>query len=168
MRIRRTIVVLAAITLALSACSGGDIAGNIAEEVLENQEGVGDVEIDENNGSVVIEVEDEEGGGSAVIGGGDVPDGFPIPVPDGGTVAAVFTQDSDATVTLTYPASEYDSLVATYQAFVDGTGGDVNTFTSSNPASTTWTVTVDDEAYNISVTEGDPDVTVFLVSSSTG
>lgn len=126
------------------------------------------VQIDENSGSVVIEVEDEEGGGSAVIGGGEVPADFPIPVPDGGTVVAVFTQDSDATVTLTYPASEYDSLVATYQAFVDGTGGEVNTFTSSNPASITWTATADDAAYNISVTEGDPDVTVFLVSSSTG
>jgi len=164
MRIRRIIVVLAALTLALSACSGGDIA----EEILEGQEGVGDVEIDQNNGSVVIEVEDEDGGGSAVIGGGEVPDGFPIPVPDGGTVVSVFTQDADAIVTLTYPASEYDSLVATYQGFVDGTGGEVNTFTSSNPASVTWTVSADGESYNISVTEGDPDATVYLVTSSTG
>ena len=151
-------------TLTLSACSGADVA----EGILENQEGVGDVEIDENNGSVVIEVEDEDGGGSAVIGGGDVPDGFPIPVPDGGTVVSVFTQDADAIVTLTYPASEYDSLVATYQDFVDGTGGEVSTFTSSNPASITWTVSADSESYNISVTEGDPDVTVYLVTSSTG
>jgi hypothetical protein len=164
MRFLRTIILLAVTALALVACSGGDLA----EEILENQEGVGDVEIDENNGSVVIEVEDEEGGGSAVIGGGEVPADFPIPVPDGGTVAAVFTQDSDATVTLTYPASEYDSLVATYQDFVDGTGGEVNTVTSSSPASVTWNVTVGSAYYNISVAEGDPDVAVYLVSSSTG
>lgn len=164
MRIRRIVVVLAALTLTLSACSGGDIA----EEILEGQEGVGDVEIDENNGSLVIEVEDEDGGGSAVIGGGEVPDGFPIPVPDGGTVVSTFTQDSDAIVTITYPASEYDSLVATYQDFVDNSGGDVNTFTSSDPASVTWTVSADGASYNISVTEGNPDVTVYLVTSSTG
>lgn len=168
MRFRRITVVLAALTLALSACSGEDIAGDIAEEVLEEQEGVGDVDIDENNGSIVIEVEDEDGGGSAVIGGGDVPDGFPIPVPDGGTVVSVFTQDADAILTLTYPASDYDSLVATYQDFVDGTGGDASTFTSSNPASVTWNVSVDGESYSISVTEGDPDTTVYLVTSSTG
>jgi hypothetical protein len=163
-RFLRTIILLAVTALAFAACSGGDLA----EEIIESQDGVGDVEISENNGSVVIEVEDEEGDGSAVIGGGEVPADFPIPVPDGGDVAAVFTQGSDATVTLTYPASEYDSLVATYQDFVDGTGGEVNTFSSSNPASVTWNVTVDNAYYNISVTEGDPDVTVYLVSSSTG
>ncbi len=163
MRFMRTIVLPVVAVLALAACSGGDVA----EQILESQEGVGDVDINENNGSVQIEVEGEDGE-TAVIGGGEVPEGFPIPVPDGGDVASVFTQGSDATVTLTYPASEYDSLVATYQAFVDGTGGDVNTFTSSDPESITWTVTTSDAGYNISITEGDPDVSVFLVSSSTG
>jgi hypothetical protein len=163
MRFLRIIALLAATALALVACSGGDLA----EEIIESQDGVGDVEINENNGSVQIEVEDEDGN-TAIIGGGEVPDGFPIPVPDGGTVAAVFSQGSDATVTLTYPASEYDSLVAAYQDFVDGTGGEVNTVTSSSPASVTWNVTVDNAYYNISVYEGDPDVTVYLVSSSTG
>ena len=163
MRFLRTVVLVAVTAFALVACSGG----NVAEEILEGQEGVGDVEINENNGSVQIEVEDEDGN-TAVIGGGEVPDGFPIPVADGGDVAAVFTQGSDATVTLTYPAGDYDSLVATYQEFVDSTGGEVNTSTTSNPASTTWNVTVDNASYNISVFEGDPDVTVYLVSSSTG
>ncbi|HEY6628712.1 MAG TPA: hypothetical protein VI193_07010 [Acidimicrobiia bacterium] len=163
MRFLRTIVLVVVTAFALVACSGGDVA----EQILEGQEGVGDVEINENNGSVVIEVEDEDGN-TAVIGGGEVPDGFPIPVADGGNVAAVFAQGSDATVTLTYPASEYDSLVATYQEFVDSTGGEVNTFTSSDPESVTWTVTTADAGYNISVSKGDPDVSVFLVSSSTG
>jgi hypothetical protein len=163
MRFLRTVVLVAITGFALVACSGGDVA----EQILESQEGVGDVEINENNGSVQIEVEDEDGN-TAVIGGGEVPADFPIPVPDGGSVAAVFTQGSDATVTLTYPASEYDSLVATYQDFVDGTGGEVNKVTSSSPASVTWNVTVDNAYYNISVYEGDPDVTVYLVTSSTG
>jgi len=166
MRIRRTIVLLAATSLALSACSGGDIAGNIAEEVLEGQEGVGDVEIDENNGSVVIEVEDEEGGGSAVIGGGDVPDGFPIPVPDGGNVNFTSSSEEGSSVNVTYPISEYDSLVATYQAFADSTGGDVTTYETSNPNSQTWLVSTETESYSISVTESDPDANVFLVAGS--
>jgi hypothetical protein len=159
-------VLLAAMTLALSACSGGDIAGNIAEEVLEGQEGVGDVEIDENNGSIVIEVEDEDGGGSAVIGGGDVPADFPIPVPDGGTVNFSSTAEEGSTFNITYPVSEYDSLVATYQSFADGVGGDVTTYNTTNPKSQTWLVSTDSESYSISVTESGTDVNVFLVAGS--
>jgi hypothetical protein len=162
MRIRRIVVVLAALTLTLSACSGGDIA----EEILEGQEGVGDVEIDENNGSLVIEVEDEDGDGSVVIGGGQVPDGFPLPVPDGGTVAMSMSSDEGSSVTVTYPISEYDSLVSTYQSFVDSTGGDVTTMDSSAPRSKTWSVATDTDAYYITVSESDPDAIVTMIVGS--
>jgi len=164
MRFKRTMVLLSAMTLALSACSGEDIAGNIAEEVLEGQEGVGDVEIDENNGSIVIEVEDEDGGGSAVIGGGEVPDDFPIPVPDGGNVNFSSSTDQGTSLNITYPVSEYDSLVATYQSFADGVGGDVTTYNTDNPKSQTWLVSTDTESYSISVTESGSDANVFLVT----
>jgi hypothetical protein len=166
MRFRRTIVLLSAMTLALSACSGEDIAGNIAEEVLENQEGVGDVEIDENNGSIVIEVEDEDGGGSAVIGGGDVPDDFPIPVPDGGSVNFSSSNEQGTSLNITYPVSEYESLVATYQTFADGVGGDVTTYNTTNPNSQTWLVSTETESYSISVTESGSDANVFLVTAT--
>jgi len=155
-------MVLAATMLALSACSGADIA----EGILESQEGVGDVEIDENSGSVVIEVEDEEGGGSAIIGGGEVPDDFPIPVPDGGTVTFSTTADEGSSLNITYPISEYDSLAATYQSFADGVGGSVTTYETSNPKSQTWLVSTDTESYSISITESDPDVNVFLIAGS--
>jgi hypothetical protein len=163
MRFGRIIVLLAAMTLALSACSGGDIAGNIAEEVLEGQEGVGDVEIDENNGSVQIEVQDEDGDGSVIIGGGQIPDDFPIPVPDGGTVAMSISSEEGSSLTVSYPISEYDSLVSTYQRFVDDTGGDVTTLDSSNPRSKTWSVTTETESYYITVGDADPDVIVSII-----
>jgi hypothetical protein len=162
----RNAVVFAAMTLMIAACSGGDIAGNIAEEVLEGQEGVGDVEINENNGSVQIEVEDEDGEGSVVIGGGEVPADFPLPVPDGGTVAMSISSEEGASLTMTYPLSDYDSLVSTYQSFVDGTGGDVTTMESSDPRSKTWSVTTETESYYITVSESDPDAVVSLIVGS--
>jgi hypothetical protein len=159
MRFGRVLVLLAAVILAMSACSGADVA----EQILESQEGVGDVDINENNGSVQIEVQDEGGEGSVVIGGGEVPADFPIPVPDGGTVAMAISTGDGASVTITYPASEYDSLVSTYQSFVDGSGGDVTTMDSSTPRSKTWSVTTETESYYISVSEGDPDAVVSLI-----
>lgn len=149
-------------TLVLTACSGADIA----EEILEGQEGVGDVEINENNGSVQIEVEDEDGEGSVVIGGGEVPADFPIPVPDGGTVAMAISSEDGSSVTISYPVSEYDSLVSTYQSFVDGTGGEMTTMESSAPRSKTWSVTTDTESFYITVSESDPDAIVSLIAGT--
>ncbi len=56
MPMRRVVLASVVLTMVLAACGTA-----ITEQLIESQEGVGNVEIDENSGSVVIEFEDEEG-----------------------------------------------------------------------------------------------------------
>ena len=56
---KRNTIAFTAIFLAIAACSPG---GGLAEQILEGQEGIENVEIDESTGEVKIEVEGEDGG----------------------------------------------------------------------------------------------------------
>ncbi len=80
----RTILgaLLASGMLLLAACSPGE---ELTEQIAESQEGVGDVEIDEDSGEVSVESDE----GSATFGGGELPDDFPIDMPEGGEVQSV-------------------------------------------------------------------------------
>ena len=105
----------------------GDASEELTERIIESQEGVGNVEIDEDGESVTIEIENEDGGGSINIGGGgSLPDGFPIPVPDGGEVVASFSGEGDEgtsyNAVLLYPADAFDEMKAFYQDWYDGAG----------------------------------------------
>jgi hypothetical protein len=73
------------------------------------------------------------------------------------------SSEEGSSLTVSYPISEYDSLVSTYQRFVDDTGGDVTTLDSSNPRSKTWSVTTETESYYITVGDADPDVIVSII-----
>ena len=53
MPMRRVVLASVVLTLVLAACGTA-----ITEQLIESQEGVGNVEIDENSGSVVIEFEE--------------------------------------------------------------------------------------------------------------
>jgi hypothetical protein len=132
--------------LVLGACSGGEIA----EEVIENQEGVQDVDIDEDSGEINIDTDD----GSATFGGGEIPDGFPIDVPDGGEVQAVIESDGGASVTIVYPGNDSGMEVA-------------NRTESSNPSVVAWILTTGDGGgAQISVADvGDGSVNVTLITS---
>ena len=150
---------LALCVLVLGACSGGEIA----EEVIENQEGVQDVDIDEDSGEINIDTDD----GSATFGGGEIPDGFPIDVPDGGEVQAVIESDGGASVTIVYPGG-YDDIVAFYESWVNDSGMEVaNRTESSNPSVVDWILTTGDGGgAQISVADvGDGSVNVTLITS---
>lgn len=165
MRTAKTIAGITILTMTLGACSPGE---ELAERLIESQEGVGDIEIDEEDGQVRIEVEDEEGNTSGVIGGGDLPDDFPIDVPDGGEVQAVFQQGSDTTVNLTYD-QDFETIKGFYESWVEDSGEEiVNTFESSNPPSAAWTVQSGDEAYTINVVDSGSEVVVTLAVTSNG
>lgn len=164
MRKRRWVAVIASLTLVLAACSSSEVA----ERIIESQEGVGDVEIDQSGGTVQIEVQDDEGDVSAVIGGGDIPEDFPIDVPGGGKVQAVVQQQADTTVALIYEGGNYDSIQGFFEDWVSSSGGEVaNKFESSTPKSTAWTVQVGDQAYTITVVETGADIQVNLFVTGT-
>ncbi len=155
----RWVIVSGFLVVTLAACS----PASLTEQILENQEGVGDVEINEEDGTFKIEIEDEEGNVSAVIGGGEVPSGFPIPVADGGTVSAVFEQESDSSVTISYAGADYDGVKAFYEKWVNSSNAEVlNKFESSSPKSISWTLEDGDDSYNITVAEAGEDTFVSL------
>jgi hypothetical protein len=107
-------------TLALAACQAA--SETIAEQIAEQVEGVDNVEVDTDTGEVKIETDE----GSVVIGGGDLPDDFAIPLPDGYQVTSVFAAEGSSAVSLAYPSADFDEITA----FFDD-------WTSSQP--TAWT-----------------------------
>jgi hypothetical protein len=116
MRIR-ILVVLAMSALVVSACSNA--AEELTEQIVESS-GDGDVEVDVNDGTVSISVEGEDGSGAFTIGGGELPEDFPVPIPDGGDVASVFEGEGDAAVSVLYDDGNYDEVAAFYEDWVAG------------------------------------------------
>jgi len=98
--------------LVLAACQSitENIAENITEKALEGVEGVDGVDINTETGQVSIETDE----GAVTIGGGEMPDGFAIPAPDGYKVTSVFENDESAAVSLAYAGGDYGAIVAFY------------------------------------------------------
>ncbi len=103
---KRFVPVVLGVSLILAACQSA--SETIAEQLAEQVEGVDNVEIDTDTGQVKIETDE----GSVTIGGGELPDDFPVPLPDGYQVASVFTADGTSAVSLAYPEGDFDEIVA--------------------------------------------------------
>jgi hypothetical protein len=163
MKMGRTAAVMGAFALLLTACGGGELA----EQIIESQEGVGDIEIDESSGTVVVEIEDEEGDASISIGGGEIPDDFPVPVPEGGTVQSVVTMDTGASLSMLFPSDEFESLKDFYSSWASGESDDVTTFESSNPKAASWTFRDGQTEYVVSLADvGGTGVSLSIVVTS--
>lgn len=154
---KRTAIVMTSLFLAVAACSPG---GTLAEQVLESQEGIENVEIDEDTGEVKIEVEGEDGG-SLSVGGGDVPDDFPIPIPDGGEIRSVFETEDEANVQASYGSGDFDAIKTFYEDWSASAGDEVQgTFETSDPPSYSVTVIDGDRSYSIGVAQVGDEVIV--------
>ena len=81
-RIRGITVFLVLMALVVAAC-GDSASDELAESILEQQPGVEDVAIDTDDDSMTISFESEDGDISMEMGSGDLPEGFPFPIPDG-------------------------------------------------------------------------------------
>ena len=166
----RWVALAAAALLFVAGCGGSDPAEEAANQLEQAIEAAGDgsVAVDiGDDGSVAIQVEGEDG--SMVIGGGDVPDGFPIPVPDGGQVISSFTGSSDSgsgsSVVMQYPAGSYDDLVSTFEAWINANATDIGSFhTDSADGSSTqlYGSIADGSTVMVIVTESGTDVAVTL------
>lgn len=157
---RRLMVSIGVIALVASACGGSD---TVAEQIAEQASGVDNVEISDD--SVAIEFETEEGQASAVIGGGEVPDGAPMPIPDGGDVQSSVSAAGNASVTISYPGDRFDELVSLYEEWAAAATWD-NLSESSNtePAIRGWSGQMGDSFVVVSITMGfDDDAVVSLV-----
>jgi len=129
-RVKKLVLVVSVLALAVSACQAA--SEQLTEQILEQQDGVSDVEFDADTGQVSLETDE----GSISIGGGEVPSGFAVPFPDGYAVASVFDTDADAAVSVTYPSDRYDELVTFYDDWTSGQSGEwnraANTFDSAD------------------------------------
>jgi len=119
----RTMLLVAALALVVAAC--GSASETIAEQIAESNDGISDVDIDDDTVSFNVET-DDGGEAQVVIGGGEIPDDFPAPVPPGGTVGFTSFQSAGdgslALVAITYPADQFDSLAATYELWLSSEG----------------------------------------------
>ncbi len=122
---KRLVPVLVAVALVLAACQSA--TENLTEKLIEQSAGVDDVNIDTNSGELNIETDE----GSISIGGGEIPDGFPIPLPDGGEVMSVFDAPQSTLVSLLYRGDRYDELVVYFDDWSSSQGGDWSRGTSS-------------------------------------
>ena len=126
---KRIAIAFVALALILTACQSvsENIAENIVEKVAEQADGVGDVDFDIESGEVSIETDE----GSMTIGGGEIPDGFTIPAPDGYAVTSVFTSDGSAAVSLAYDNGSYADIEAFYDDWTSGQSAEWSKSTSS-------------------------------------
>jgi len=143
--------------LVLAACSPGE---ELAEQIAESQEGVDDVEIDEDSGEFSVESEE----GSATFGGGELPDDFPVDMPDGGDVQSVIEQEDAVIVSVSYD-NDFSAIADHFQGWIDDNGLEqINRFESSDPQSITWAGESEQQGYNITVAAADDTVQVTVMT----
>ena len=124
---RRLAVLVAIVALLAAACQAA--SEQLTEQIIEQSAGGdADVDLDLDTGRVSVQTED----GSITVGGGEVPAGFPVPFPDGGSVQSVFQSDDGASVSMAYPRDRYEDLVAYYTDWVAGQGGEWSTSSFTN------------------------------------
>lgn len=146
---KRIAVGLVAGALVLTACQAA--SEQLAEKALEQVEGAENVDIDVESGEISVETDDGE---KIVIGGGEVPDGFGIPLPSGGDVMSVFTADDSANVSLSYVGADYDEIVAFFEDWTSSQSEEWSKSTSSfsnNDGQTVKTTTFTSDGNFVSV-----------------
>jgi len=160
----RLLVGFAALSLFVAACSS--VSETAIEQLVESGEGISNVAIDD--GEITIEFDESEGGGSLVLGGGDIPSGLPMPVPDDGRVISSIEQGGTFAVVLQYPVGRYEEILSVYEDWVTGQATETLTETgSTNPRSDGWIGEIGDASFGIALLEGvdesgDPAVNVIL------
>lgn len=152
----RLVGAMLALVLVVAACGGKSAEEELLEQIFENAgDDIGDLDIDlDDDGddfSFTVEGEDGEtativgggddddftitvegeDGGTFSFGGGDLPDGLQIPVPDGGNVLLSIEAEGNITVSLEYPGSDLDRLVAFYDSELKPDSDDVDRAESS-------------------------------------
>lgn len=144
-----TLIVLV-LSMTVAACSTATDAA--IGRIVEADESISDVAIDD--GEIMVEFEDSEGGGLLTVGGGDVPEGFPLPVPDGGVVESSFAQGGTFGLFIRYPRPEYDTLYSFYEQWVGENADAVLAKTeTADPRTDGWIGEVGEANFGVSLIE---------------
>jgi len=122
---KRIAAVVLTAALVLTACQSA--SEKLSEQIIEQAEGVDDVDINTDTGEVNIETDE----GSISIGGGEIPEDLAVPLPDGYSVMSVFTSPEGSAVSVTYEPNRWDELISHFGSWTDGQSGDWTTSSSS-------------------------------------
>jgi hypothetical protein len=155
----RAPVVLMVVVL-VAAC--GNVAENVAEQAIERgleAEGGGDVDVNVDEDGGTINIQTDDGNTNINMGGGELPEELTIPVPDGYSVLSSTSTSGDqpfVAVSLEYPASDVEDLVAFYDDYF-GSGEGVTKQESNTGGDQTWTWVSADYTTSVSVSLFDGD-----------
>jgi len=152
----KTLVLAAAMVVAITACGSNAGSDDAIDEQLEQiieQAGGGDVDVDTEDGEITLtdedgsveistdddemtmKVEGDEGGFAATLGG-DLPDDFPFPLPDEYEVGSSMQIDDEAgtfySAVIKVAPEEYDTVKAMYESWLEGEGFTVDAFEVEN------------------------------------
>ncbi len=176
-------VVVTAVSLALPGC--GSVTDRLAEEAVEEATGVevdadgetvtlegpdGSIVVDGDGETVTIEGSNGDGGERVSISAnGELPDGFDLPIPDGGLLVSTSTVDSDgrsaSQVFLEFPADDLERVASFYDEHFEGVEG-VNRIDASGEDGRALSFTGESLVVTVS---GDGDqAVVFLQSQGDG
>lgn len=112
--------------LVLGACQSASEV--LTEQILEQTEGIDNVEINTETGEFKIETDE----GSISVGSGEIPDGFLIPVSDGGEVISSVTIGGQVGVTVVFGADRYEEMVTFYEDWTSTQPGEWTSFSSES------------------------------------
>lgn len=170
------LVLLAALMLLFAACGDDDggLGGGLLEDAIEREAG-GDVNVDisGDEDDFTIEFQDEQGGG-VISGGDDIPDGFPMPLPDNyvGLGSTAFEGDGERTVSviLEIPGSDLDKVIALYEGWLASRGVDADTMRISSEGTSLITIggEADGETYGVTISSDASETVVSLIWMSGG
>lgn len=163
---RLALVGLAAVLTACGAVAENaieNVAEQAAERAIEQETGQSvDLDMETSDGSMSFNVETEDGSEQLTIGSGEIPEGFPVPFPDGTEVVAVVTMGAGSgMVTGSLPAEDFENVVQFYtdhfSAYTDvvaSTGADFASWVSTE-AGGTVTVNVAEDGTMITAIAGE-------------
>ncbi len=152
------------LTILVAACSS--VAENITERAIE-AEGGGEVDIDFNDDEATIEFSDgaDEGSGTMTIGGSELPDGFPMPVPDGYEVSSTssFTENAVTrfSVVVIWDRDDFDRVRDFYEDYFSDLP-DVSRSEFSSEGTTTLSWSTSDFLTSVNVTRNDREVVAII------
>ncbi|HDL49474.1 MAG TPA: hypothetical protein ENH33_05890 [Actinobacteria bacterium] len=155
---KRLMAAMAVLVLGVSVTGCASAAEKVAEKVAEKtieQSGGGDVSVEQSGSgdNTVIKVESEEG--TMVFGGGEIPEGLTVPVPDGGEVTASISTPDGLSVSLSYTKADYDDIVKFYEDWTGSGDFQKNSFSSESGGTTVRSTSWYSGDGNISISVAD-------------